>query len=450
MSRKKGPLSAACSTYPSSGPKRDFATEVESRQANAAKMYPAGYTDASSYAYGHKYQYGRSPQPQSWAYYYEPENYSSPRPVTAQAEVALPEPISGSWARILGGVPRSPMQPVIFPAHSGAAIEISQPGLSPRNDLLTASGWRTIEVVGGLSVEKQEKNAEVNQEKEEEGLQRQQFESKASQTEPTSSSSKNVKDNKGALRAPAAKRKPAAAKKLPKGHAPLQQPEGDEAIRDDTAPEPPQNAAPEQSSPSRAEAEQPAGRSEPNGQGKGIGEALNKGQGEDAIANENDVVHRGPPFAGPNQQSTMDTSSKSKQTDTQEENEAAPSDEPSVDGEKEEKHLNSGNQSQSHVKNPSEDKPHGFALFSVEGSAPSVGGTLGPLTPRQQKSPGQYPPAFVRGEADAPGATCGWPVGYVPPPDDKYKELVVGSQVYLEGGTFYLSETGAYLLGLRG
>ena len=85
----------------------------------------------------------------------------------------------------------------------------------------------------------------------------------------------------------------------------------------------------------------------------------------------------------------MDTSSKSKQTDTQEENEAAPSDEPSVDGEKEEKHLNSGNQSQSHVKNPSEDKPHGFALFSVEGSAPSVGGTLGPLTPRQQKSPGE-------------------------------------------------------------
>ncbi|KAL8431631.1 hypothetical protein Efla_005690 [Eimeria flavescens] len=43
-----------------------------------------------------------------------------------------------------------------------------------------------------------------------------------------------------------------------------------------------------------------------------------------------------------------------------------------------------------------------------------------------------------------------WPIGYVPPADRKYKKIVVGDQVYWEGGTFYLSETGAYLLGLRG
>ncbi|PFH31075.1 hypothetical protein BESB_032720 [Besnoitia besnoiti] len=44
----------------------------------------------------------------------------------------------------------------------------------------------------------------------------------------------------------------------------------------------------------------------------------------------------------------------------------------------------------------------------------------------------------------------GWPVGYVPPSDpQEYKELRIGSNVYLIGGTFYLSDTGAYLLGLR-
>lgn len=51
------------------------------------------------------------------------------------------------------------------------------------------------------------------------------------------------------------------------------------------------------------------------------------------------------------------------------------------------------------------------------------------------------------------GATRGeysQPVGYVPPADGKYKKIVIGSQTFLEGGTFFLSETGAYLLGLRG
>ncbi|KEP66961.1 UNVERIFIED_CONTAM: hypothetical protein HHA_272520 [Hammondia hammondi] len=43
-----------------------------------------------------------------------------------------------------------------------------------------------------------------------------------------------------------------------------------------------------------------------------------------------------------------------------------------------------------------------------------------------------------------------WPVGYVPPKDPcDYKELRLGNSVYLMGGTFYLSDTGAYLLGLR-
>ncbi|KYF46550.1 hypothetical protein TGARI_272520 [Toxoplasma gondii ARI] len=49
------------------------------------------------------------------------------------------------------------------------------------------------------------------------------------------------------------------------------------------------------------------------------------------------------------------------------------------------------------------------------------------------------------------GETKGaWPVGYVPPKDPSdYKELRLGNSVYLMGGTFYLSDTGAYLLGLR-
>ncbi|CBZ53699.1 conserved hypothetical protein [Neospora caninum Liverpool] len=43
-----------------------------------------------------------------------------------------------------------------------------------------------------------------------------------------------------------------------------------------------------------------------------------------------------------------------------------------------------------------------------------------------------------------------WPVGFVPPQDPcDYKELRFGNNVYLMGGTFYLSDTGAYLLGLR-
>ncbi|PHJ20969.1 hypothetical protein CSUI_005190 [Cystoisospora suis] len=42
------------------------------------------------------------------------------------------------------------------------------------------------------------------------------------------------------------------------------------------------------------------------------------------------------------------------------------------------------------------------------------------------------------------------PVGFVPPEDPRdYKELRIGDSVYLMGGTFYLSDTGAYLLGLR-
>lgn len=42
------------------------------------------------------------------------------------------------------------------------------------------------------------------------------------------------------------------------------------------------------------------------------------------------------------------------------------------------------------------------------------------------------------------------PIGFVPPEDPRdYKELRIGDSIYLMGGTFYLSDTGAYLLGLR-
>ncbi|OEH74294.1 hypothetical protein cyc_03592 [Cyclospora cayetanensis] len=69
-------------------------------------------------------------------------------------------------------------------------------------------------------------------------------------------------------------------------------------------------------------------------------------------------------------------------------------------------------------------------------------------TPRHAKTQGPLL-GGIEGSSDMAGNAQIRPIGYVPPEDGKYKELVVGKQVFLEGGRFYLSETGAYLLGLR-
>ncbi|KAL8271795.1 hypothetical protein Esti_004304 [Eimeria stiedai] len=92
-----------------------------------------------------------------------------------------------------------------------------------------------------------------------------------------------------------------------------------------------------------------------------------------------------------------------------------------------------------------------FPMFSLT-TASTFSGIDLMTTPRLGEIEGEVFQASNRGpkfEASDPTPT-NWPIGYVPPPDQKYKKLVVGNQVYYEGGAFYLSETGAYLLGLRG
>ncbi|CDJ48169.1 hypothetical protein, conserved [Eimeria brunetti] len=437
------------------GPKRDFQTEVEFRLANAAKMYPAGYTDVTPrYAYGHQYQYGitpptyyyykppttvnyapekvstspvgyfpysvqPSPAPQRLAYHYEPENYFRSRPLAPQVEAAFPEPIGHSWAAPLGGAPLSPVRSSGVAAQVGIPIEVSQPTVLPSNEASAPNVWRTVEVVEVVSLVEQENDTEPNQEKNEEPVHEgQQLESKASQTEPKNEASKAGKEGKAAQRAPAAKRKAAAARKGARGQAQLEQPEGDEAVRDDTHSESPKGgtsantAAPPVAS---VEREQVLGKAELKGQAKGTGEPPEQAQeGGHGAADEKVATDRQQsPVAANQQQPTTETPSKSEQTDVKEEGTTA--DEPSVPGEEKGELSNGGAQS------------------SFQGT-----------------SPGLFAAAPVEKKAQPSGATSGWPVGYVPPPDDKYRELVVGNQVYLEGGTFYLSETGAYLLGLRG
>ncbi|CDJ56643.1 hypothetical protein, conserved [Eimeria maxima] len=472
-----------CSLFdvPLIGPKRDFATEVEFRLANAAKMYPAGYTDPSRYAYRAPVQYGTlppayweyrppmtvnypheamteplgyysspvqpSPHPQRWAYY-EPRNCKRPRPVVPHADMAFPGPFSGTWQSTLGGVPQPPMQATTaVPSQLGMPVETwGQPQLSPRIDAVAPSVWQTVEVVGVLPFSGQEKNPGQSQEKETvTGA------SNASQNEPNNESPGAVKEVKVAQRAPAAKRKPAGAKKGQRGHAQPQQPEGDEAVRDDMAPELTKGSALDKyASANSIGSEQPADETEPTGQAERAREPpVQDEQREDAVANEKGASYKLQPTVVQNQQHKVEAFSICDQANVQQKGGEASLEGAFAAKEKQCK-LNSGIQSQFGVANAKGEKPEAIAFFSVGVSAPSVGSSLGPMSPLSQKSPGYFGDSLV-GRADASaGATSSWPIGYVPPPDDKYKELVVGGQVYLEGGTFYLSETGAYLLGLRG
>ncbi|CDJ35261.1 uncharacterized protein EMH_0003910 [Eimeria mitis] len=470
------------------GPKRDFATEVEFRLANAAKMYPAGYTDVPSYAYRSRYQYSGNPpsywqykpptmvnypsevpqvctspvgyypypvqrttQPQRWTYYPEPESYSLSRPVVPQAEVAYPGPLSSSWTGALGGVSQSPLQSSAIPAQLGLTVETPQPDVAPSNEVFTPRGWQTVEVVEVLLAE-QAKKTGPSQEKKEQASPGQLFESRASQTEPKNDVSRAVKEGKTAQRAPAAKRKPAAAKKGQRGQAHLQQPEGDEAIRDDTAPEPTKAATQDNKSASTplVEAEQSGGRAEPEGHAKEpVNATKQEEQREDAVEGTEKAVGKQQPSKGLDEQAAVGASAKNEQAAVGEKDGKVSADEPSVGGEKKDKLPNSGTQVPFQMENAPGDKPSGFAFISVEVSAPSVGSSMGHALPQPQRSPGHFCASPAEMIAGPSGVTSGWPVGYVPPPDDKYKELVVGNQVYLEGGTFYLSETGAYLLGLR-
>ncbi|CDI84892.1 hypothetical protein, conserved [Eimeria praecox] len=467
------------------GPKRDFATEVEFRLANAARMYPAGYTDAPSYAYGHQYMYGRSspihwhykpptavnysprtapepagyypypvqhsPQPQRWEYYYEPEHYSSPRPMAPQVELASAEPFSGCWAGALGGVPQPQVQLAGVPAHLKTAVETSHPGRTPRNEAFAVSGWKTLEVVEVQPLGEHE-DVEANQKKTEDAPRGQRFESKASQTEPMMDLSRAGKDGKGSLRAPAAKRKPATAKNGQRPQAQLQQAKGDEPLRDNAIPEPNEDTIPDMSAAvPPVEAERVTGRPESKGEAKGTGDASHKEKrGDGVVTTKEDAGHRQQPSVEQNKQVTIDAASKDEQVDIQEKGETASPSEPSVAGAKRDKLADSDAHSQFQMASRKGGEAPALAFVSVEVSAPPVGSSLGPASPRSPNSSGRFVTTALGGKAELSCPTSGWPVGYVPPPDDKYKELVVGSQVYLEGGTFYLSETGAYLLGLRG
>ncbi|CDJ68717.1 hypothetical protein, conserved [Eimeria necatrix] len=457
------------------GPRRDFAAEMDFRMANAARMYPAGYAFVPSYVGGYRshygghapvymqyspasqvrenltrfqtpravdplcypsYSVGPPPQQQSWAYNCDPVENISLRPTALHADLPLGEQLRGDWGGPQTGRSISPVEQFEAPSQYGLSSISPQQITAIHGEAVTTVWPRTVEVPEVLPVDAQKKDDLVKPEAKDEGDSLQQSHSKESQTELKVNQLKTAKEGKGTPRGTVAKRK-TAVKKGSRGPEKSQFAGQDDAGLGDTVPELTKSESVENAlEPSQSELEKPANAE--HGDHSDVEERKldNEGASGDAAAR------------GDEQETKHKLAEDTPRQDAEAKEPLTPSTaEPFMTEDKSFKRTNKTFQDKLEIASPRCEKARNADVYAMTMSAPPAVG-VGLTLPLSQKFSGNHSPELLSERCEHANGK-NWPVGYVPPPDDKYRELVLGNQVYLEGGTFYLSETGAYLLGLR-
>lgn len=422
------------------------------------------------------YSVGPPPQQQSWAYNCDPVENISLRPTALHADLPFGEQLRGDWGGPQTGRSISPVEPFEAPSQYGLSSISPQQITAIHGEAVTTVWPRTVEVAEVLPVDAQKKDDLVKPEAKDEGDSLQQSHSKESQTELKVNQLKTAKEGKGTPRGTVAKRK-TAVKKGSRGPEKSQFAGQDDAGLGDTVPELTKSESVENAlEPSQSELEKPA----------------NAEHGDHSDVEErkldNEGASGGAAARGDEQETKHKLAEDTPRQDAEAKEPLTPSTaEPFMTEDKSFKRTNKTFQDKLEIASPRCEKARNADVYAMTMSAPPAVG-VGLTLPLSQKFSGKKEPN--RSDENS-GTNCGlekravsstnlkerhdlvscavagnhspellsercehangknWPVGYVPPPDDKYRELVLGNQVYLEGGTFYLSETGAYLLGLR-